>query len=154
MSSLFLKWGFSAELAIVLSDELREDIEPAGFHIHTHRSFRGVVVAGAWVPQWSLPGFHNPERTEEPRKGGQADTRMFAIPGVTITQCLQVSVEQPNYCLLNCSENKQEQNPFCLPGEKSHCGGLRAEANCLHLITLILPSTVSPPSSTYLHFSG
>lgn len=44
LSSLFLKRGFSAELAIVLQDELKEEIEPEGFHTHTHRR---------WLMPWA-----------------------------------------------------------------------------------------------------
>lgn len=79
---MFLKRDFSAELGIVSQDELKEEIEPAGFHAH----------ADAMGPQWSLPGFHNPDRTEELGKRSQSDTRMFPMPGGTITQCLSLGV--------------------------------------------------------------
>ena len=68
-------------------------------------------MAGTLGAQWSLPGFHHLDRTVELGKEGQPNSRVFAIPGVTVTQCLQMSMETPKYCLLKCSENKRTQKP-------------------------------------------
>lgn len=68
-------------------------------------------MAGTLGAQRSLPDSRSPDRTAGLGKEGQPNASMFATPGVTVTQCLQMSVETPKYCLLNSSENKRTQKP-------------------------------------------